>query len=104
MKTEFSILFHPLAEKEYYESIEWYENSQSGLGQKFINDIEKSINLISLKPLIFPKKKGNLREALVPKFPFLIVFEIKEKENVIIILSVYHTSRNPKKKFRKLRQ
>lgn len=104
MKTKFSVLFHPLAENEYYESIEWYENSQNGLGLQFINDIEKSINLISSNPLLYPKKKGNLREAVVTKFPFVIVFEFKEKNNAIIVLSIYHTSRNPKKKYRKFGQ
>ncbi len=101
MKNKYSIIFHPKAEKEYLESVEWYENSLIGLGQEFVDEIENTINLISDNPLLFPIKKYKLREAKVKKFPFVIVFEIKNKDLQINILAVFHTSRNPKNKNRK---
>ena len=104
MKNTYSVIFHPEAEKEYLESIIWYENNLIGLGQKFIEDIEKSIERILTLPLLFPIKKGNLREAVVKKFPYVIVFEIAKTSQEIRILSVYHTSRNPSKKYRKLKR
>ncbi len=104
MKIDSTIIFYPEAEKEYLESVIWYENNLIGLGQKFINEIENIIERIVINPLIFPIKKGKLREAVVKKFSFVIVFEISEKYQKILVLSVYHTSRNPKKKYRKLKK
>lgn len=71
-----------------------------GLGEEFVDEIEKIIQQINTTPLIFPQKKSRLREALSKKFPFIIVFELKQKQHKILILSVYHTSRNPKKKYK----
>ncbi len=101
MKPKYSISFHPEAEKEYLESVKWYESALSGLGDDFINEIEITLNRIDSNPLLFPIKKFNLREAVVKKFPFIIVFELKPKESEIRIVSVFHTSRNSKKKLRK---
>jgi len=101
MKNKYVIIFHPKAEKEYLESVEWYEDALIGLGDEFVNEIETTINRIQNNPLLFPVKKLQIREAVVKKFPFVILFQLKEKENQLFILSVYHTSRNPKKKYRK---
>lgn len=40
-------------------------------------------------------KFGEVRIAFLKKFPFGIHYVYKEKENQIIIYSVFHTSRNP---------
>ncbi len=101
MKNNYTIIFHPKAEKEYLDSVEWYEDAMIELGQEFVDEIENTINRISTNPLLFPVKKFQLREAVVKKFPFVIVFEVKQKENQVNILTVFHTSRNPKKKLGK---
>ena len=100
MKNSYSIIFHPKAEKEYLESVEWYENALTGLGQEFVDEIGKIIHQIYTTPLLFPQKKLHFREAPSRKFPFIIVFELKPKQQIIQILSIYHTSRNPKKKYK----
>ena len=102
MKNNYSVIFHPEAEKEYMESVVWYEENLEGLGQKFVDYVENLIARIVTNPLLFHRKKGKLREAVVKKFPFVVVYEIAEKHQQIRIFSVYHTSRNPKKKYRRL--
>jgi hypothetical protein len=44
-----------------------------------------------------------MREAVVKKFPFVIVYEVNKLLLTVNILAVYHTNRNPRKKFRKLK-
>lgn len=94
----YSVIFHPLAEKEFFESFEYYENQISGLGNDFIKTIDKTINIISKTPQVFPFKHKKLQEASLKKFPFVIVYKVNEKQKTIFILSVFHTSRNPSKK------
>ena len=56
------ILFHPIADAEYSEAYEWYENQKAGLGKDFENSIEKKLSQIILPPL------GTLRkEAFTEK-------------------------------------
>jgi len=98
MKRTYSIIFHPKAEKEFLESVNWYENALWGLGDNFITETTVILKHIQNNPVLFQKKKLQLREAPVKNFPFIIIYKINEKENIIMILSVFHTSRNPGKK------
>lgn len=95
------IILSPLAEKEIEESFSWYEENQEGLGERFIDLIDDSFIQISKSPEFYPKKKANFREFLVDKFPFLIIYEYISRSNTINILHVFHTSRNPKQKYKK---
>ncbi len=97
----FRILFHPEAEKEYYEAIKWYEERLTGLGIKFEKAIEKQVKLIAIKPFQYQKKLQEYREAKVEKFPYILVYKVYEQQKKILVVAVFHTSRNPKKKLRK---
>ena len=82
-----------IAEKEFDDSIAWYENEREGLGQEFRATIEEYFQRIADNPEWFPGVRGEVRRAVVRRFPFVIHFLI-EKER-IVILSVFHTSREP---------
>lgn len=43
MESSYNAIYHPLAEKEYLESISWYEKNLTGLSINFINEVEKVI-------------------------------------------------------------
>jgi plasmid stabilization system protein ParE len=97
----FQVFFHPQAEKEYTEAIKWYEEKLPDLGRKFENAVEKQIKLIANKPHQYQIKRAVFREAKTEKFPYIIVFKVYEEVNTILIAAVFHTSRKPKKKYRK---
>jgi len=56
---------------------------------------------IPKQPDKYPKKKGIFREARIRLFPYLIVYKAVNKKKEVLIASVFHTSRNPKLKYRK---
>jgi plasmid stabilization system protein ParE len=95
MNNTFSQL--PKAQKEIIDAWEWYEEKQSGLGDQFKNEVAKKIRTVVENPLHYPVK-GKYREAQTDVFPFLIVFKFDKKANMIVIVSVFHTSRHPKRK------
>ncbi len=97
----YRITFHPSAEKEYQEAYEWYEERLQGLGDRFDESVDFTLKQIALKPQLYPKKRGAFREARVETFPYQIVYKIYEKEKVALVSAIYHSSRNPKKKYRK---
>lgn len=98
---KYQVIFHPIAEKEYREAYQWYEDQLKGLGDRFEQNVETKLNQIVYKPLLHPKKRGAFRETKVDTFPYQIVYKIYEKGKIIFISSIYHSSRNPKKKYRK---
>ena len=92
----FTISEYALLQTE--EAIVYYENKEKGLGARFKNELIKVLDFIKENPLLFPAKFKHYREAVVKKFPFLIIYEITPKE--VIILNVFHTSQHPKKKIK----
>jgi plasmid stabilization system protein ParE len=82
-----------VAEKEFDGSIAWYEREREGLGQRFRATIEEYFQRIADNPEWFPEVRGEVRRAVVRRFPFVSHFLI-EKER-IVILSVFHISREP---------
>ena len=76
-------------------AIDWYEAKQLGLGKRFLDDFEKTLNRIESDPYIF-RLEDVYRNALLDIFPYIVIFEIDSQE--IIILAVFNTYQNPTKK------
>jgi plasmid stabilization system protein ParE len=89
----------PKAEKEFIKAFEWYEDEQLGLGEKFEAELFKKIDFIAANPLHYPLKKKN-REANTDVFPYMVVYRIHEKRKMIVVISIFHTSRHPRRKYR----
>jgi plasmid stabilization system protein ParE len=69
----------------------------------FIGAIREKITLISGTPELFSRKHKNFREVKVDHtFPYLIVYQADNNTQTVVISSIFHTSRKPKKKYRKL--
>jgi plasmid stabilization system protein ParE len=97
----YKLILREKALSEIEEAFNWYEAQQTGLGEKFLEAILHYAKVILKNPNSFKTTYKNFKEIPVKKFPYLIVYFIDERKNKIIILSVFHTSRNPKRKFRK---
>lgn len=95
----YTVNLSPKAEKEFFDAIQWYEAEQQDLGERFEGEVLKKIALIQNDPLHYAIKKG-LREARTDTFPYLLIYKTDKKQQVINILSIFHTSRSPKRKKR----
>ncbi|MBE7641432.1 type II toxin-antitoxin system RelE/ParE family toxin [Salegentibacter sp. BLCTC] len=91
----FSLKISSSAQLDFKSAIHWYESKQFGLGKRFFNDFENTLNRIQSNPYIF-RLENNYRNALLDIFPYLVIFEIDDQE--IIILAIFNTHQNPTKK------
>jgi plasmid stabilization system protein ParE len=98
--TTFKIVFSTTAEKELEESFNWYEKKTAGLGERFVVVIDNSLVSICSNPEAYSNKRTKYREFVVDDFPYIIVYELITKDHIINILHVFHTSRNPKLKYK----
>ena len=80
------------------DAFDWYEEQRAGLGEEFLEALGALYGKLILHPEYFGKVKKNFRQALLNRFPFVIVFEIIRTE--VVVFAVFHTKRNPKIKFR----
>ena len=97
--TKFSIILSSRAQKEVDKAWEWYEDKQEGLGDRFIKNLISRLQLIKTYPERYPTRYKSYKEAIVPVFPFLIIYRINRRKYLVRIVSIFHTSLNPKKKF-----
>lgn len=95
--SKFQVIILEKAFQEIENAQNYYENNQINLGTSFTKEVFSILEILESNPLLFPVKFNNIREALLNKFPFVVVFEILPN-NEIIILSVFHFSRNPEDK------
>lgn len=98
MSYKFIVLHKALLETK--EAYLWYENKTNGLGDKFLNEIKKHKSIIASNPEIFKKTYKDFREVPLKMFPFVLLYALEKSKKEIIILSLFHTSRNPKKKYK----
>ncbi|GEN75885.1 type II toxin-antitoxin system RelE/ParE family toxin [Chryseobacterium hagamense] len=73
-----------------------YESIQTGLGEKFLLQVEKYFLQIKDNPRHFQIKKNKYREAYLRKFPYIIIFDMVDDR--VIVLSVFNTRQNPEYK------
>lgn len=85
--------FHIAAEDESVEDHNWYERRSPGLGKKFADQIDRTLDLIRSFPESYPIVRRDVRQALVKKFPYAIYIRILPDR--IHILAVFNTSRDP---------
>lgn len=86
----------PRVERELEESYEWYEEQQQGLGLKLIAEFYHYLSVIFDEPLLCAIKRPPYREAVLKKFPYVIVYEVEDKG--VVVHSFFNTYRNPDNK------
>jgi plasmid stabilization system protein ParE len=94
---KFQIVILEKAFQEIENARDYYENNQINLGTSFTKEVFSILEIIETNPLLFPVKFKNIREAVINKFPFAVIFEVLPNDE-IIVLSVFHFRRNPEDK------
>lgn len=87
--------FHPEAREEYFEAIAYYDSRRSGLGGRFVLEVERVIERILEAPSRWESvdEEGDVRRCLAHTFPYGILYSIEP--DFVLILAVMHLSREP---------
>jgi plasmid stabilization system protein ParE len=90
-----TVVFRRQAAEEARAARQWYEKQQPGLGARFMNAIDEVIRQIVSNPLAFPMVHGEIRRALVDRFPFAVYFRLHARD--VVVLAVMHGRRRPRR-------
>ncbi len=95
----YKIVITPLANLDELEAYEWYEKELTGLGEELLKELETAYKKIAAHPQYFGfiDEQKELRDYLLPRFPFLIVFGIVG--NTVVVITVHHAKKHPSKKY-----
>ena len=72
---------------------EWYDAQRPGLGDEFVQALERVIDLIPDLPEAFPEIAGGVRRALLARFPYAIYY--RQDSEIIDVIACLHTRRSP---------
>ncbi len=89
----FPIELHEAASAELWEVIDWYDAQKGNLGKEFARELERAVKSISQTPNAFAKVEGEARKAVLRRFPYIVIFIVKDES--LVILAIFHTSRSP---------
>ncbi len=88
------VVFCPLARMELDEAMGWYEKQKQGLGVELKEAVDQMLARIAETPGRFRPVRGEVRRALLRRFPYAIHF--LPEPQAIVVLAVFHTKRDPR--------
>ena len=88
-----TIKFHSEARKEFFEAADYYEDQVVGLGDDFIDEVEKVLDVIEQQSASGTKITNTERRFLVSRFPYGVIYSVEADQ--IVILAVMNLKRKP---------
>lgn len=91
--TAFRLVSDPQADIDIEAAFRWYENEQTGLGLEFLDELRAAYDRIVDGPFKYLQLRSYMRRALLKRFPYAVYFVVEDE--IIVVLAVLHTSRDP---------
>lgn len=92
------VLILKRARQEIVAAWNWYEDKQPGLGDRFLNSLEKQLHQLELFPESCPQRKRPYREASLTDFPYLVIYRYEKRKQLILVVACFHAYLDPGKK------
>ena len=84
--------FHPAASDEVVETTAYYEDKVPGLGDGFIAEVERVIEVLCDQPNIGQSVGEAFRRILLSRYPYSLIYSI-ESERIWIVAVAHHRRR-----------
>lgn len=92
----YSVVIEPVALQDIQQGIDFYDEQQIGLGEKFEVAVNKHLTALEKNPF-FQVRYDNVHCLPVKKYPYMIHFTINETDKIVAVRAVFHTSLDPEK-------
>lgn len=88
-----AFIIRPQAEDDLAQAKKWYDKKRVGLGDDFLEHVEKAFETIQRIPLASRPVYQDVSLMRVPKYPYMVFDRVDDSQ--ITVLAIYHTSRDP---------
>lgn len=92
--------YHTLARSDLYAAWEWYEDRQTGLGDRFAVAVDATVSRASRWPTagspVRRDQHGDIvdRKLATPGFPYAVRYRVID--NTLVVMAVTHQHRRPR--------
>jgi plasmid stabilization system protein ParE len=84
---------HPDARAEVLDAAAYYRERGRALAERFLANLDRAMDRVLASPRSHRTHLFGTRRCLVARFPYLVVYRIREDE--IHVIAIAHVSRKP---------
>ena len=84
-----------LAQSELDDAVAYYDLEQPGLGERFRDEVLRSISRITQFPSAYQGFSHATRRCLIAKFPYGIIYHHNSDRDEIVVVAIAHLHRHP---------
>lgn len=90
---KYQLIFREEVREEIASAYNWYENQRVGLGDEFLEEIDKALKLLKTNPQHYTFIYKTRRRLVIKRFPYKIIYEIFNTE--VVIFALKHIKQKP---------
>ena len=90
-----NIYITPAAINDIDEAVNYYNEKVTDLGFKFADDVDDNFTAIAQNPNAFTERYNNVRDKLLRRFPYLILYKTNHNTQNIEVIRLFNTYQNP---------
>jgi len=87
------VLFTQPARADIAAARDWYESQASGLGERFLSELDTIVERLASNGLQFPIILRDVRRARLHSFPYGLFFRVEP--DAVMVIACFPASRNP---------
>lgn len=88
-----TVRFLAVARREVTDAHAWYAARSSGLGARFLDEVDRVVGLIAANPEGFPVLHRDLRRARLRRFPYSLFYRVAL--DGCFVVACFHARRDP---------
>ena len=96
MNRKFKVKYNPDFFDDLVQSVDWYNEQRSGLGDRFFKSVKKQTAKLSTHALCFAVRYSDIRCMRIENFPYMVHYRVNEHTKTVNVEALFHTSRDPK--------
>jgi plasmid stabilization system protein ParE len=88
------IRFLAIAQREVDDAVRWYDDQIAGLGQEFLDELDRAVRRAAAWPTSCPEIEHGVRRCLLARFPYGLIYGVDGE--TLVVLAVAHLHRKPR--------
>ncbi|MCB9727861.1 MAG: type II toxin-antitoxin system RelE/ParE family toxin [Deltaproteobacteria bacterium] len=96
------IRFRPEARSDAQSAYDWYEDKESGLGDRLVDAIDALMDRVDANPRLFPKAHQEFRRAVLSQFLYCVYFVVEPA--CVLVVGVLHGRQDLRRLLERLRR
>jgi toxin ParE1/3/4 len=82
--------------RDLAEAAAWYDGQSTGLGREFVAAVLEVFKSLAENPYLNARRsrRRQVRWRLPQRFPYRVIYEVREAEQLILVVAVLHSARH----------